>query len=337
MPEPSANRQAMSGTLETERAEGATTGSTIRRGALGLLKLALTVAVTWFILDRLGVGFADLRDLDPEAWKPRWGLLALASVVLLATFLFAASLWGAMVGDLGGPHLSPWASIRVFFVANLARYVPGKVWQLAGLAYLGRTVGVQSAMSAGAAILCQVFALAGAAIVGTGALLAGSEEMRRLGYGALAAILAGVLISMVPPVHRRLEELWRRTAGRGLPGEVRIGALFTLRWIGLYLIVWVGQGVAFWLLARSFGQPGSLVTLGPAYAAAYLLGYLVFFAPAGLGVREGFLIAFLQPVVGAGGAGALSIIARLWSTVVEVAPAALVAAITLTRTEANRE
>ena len=31
-----------------------------------------------------------------------------------------------------------WTTVRVFMVANLGRYVPGKIWQIAGLAYLAK-------------------------------------------------------------------------------------------------------------------------------------------------------------------------------------------------------
>jgi hypothetical protein len=62
--------------------------------------------------------------------------------------------------------------------------------------------------------------------------------------------------------------------------------------------------------------------VGPAFAAAYVLGYLALFAPAGLGVREGFLVAFLTPTLGAGGAALAAVTSRVWTTVVEVIPAA---------------
>jgi hypothetical protein len=56
------------------------------------------------------------------------------------------------------------------------------------------------------------------------------------------------------------------------------------------------------------------------FPAAYLLGYLALFAPAGVGVREGFLIAFLHPILGPVGAF-LAVAARLWTTLVELVPA----------------
>jgi hypothetical protein len=63
------------------------------------------------------------------------------------------------------------------------------------------------------------------------------------------------------------------------------------------------------------------VPVASAFAAAYVLGYAMIFAPAGLGPREGFLIAFLTPHVGAASAGVIAVVARLWTTVVELLPA----------------
>jgi hypothetical protein len=60
-----------------------------------------------------------------------------------------------------------------------------------------------------------------------------------------------------------------------------------------------------------------------AFAAAYVLGYVMVFAPAGLGPREGFLILFLTPHAGAASAGVVAIVLRIWMTLVEVAAAAV--------------
>ena len=46
-------------------------------------------------------------------------------------------------------------------------------------------------------------------------------------------------------------------------------------------------------------------------------------APAGLGPREGFLIIFLTPHLSAAPAGVLAIVARVWTTLVEVVPAGI--------------
>jgi len=64
-----------------------------------------------------------------------------------------------------------------------------------------------------------------------------------------------------------------------------------------------------------------LVPIASAFAAAYVIGYVMVFAPAGLGPREGFLIVFLTPHLGAAPSSMIAIIARIWTTLIEVIPA----------------
>ena len=99
-----------------------------------IIQLGLTVVVTWFIFDRVGVDVALLRTLDPGEWRPRPILFVSSCALLVMGYLWSATLWGRLVRDLGGPRLPAWTTVRVFMVANLGRYVPGKIWQIAGLA-----------------------------------------------------------------------------------------------------------------------------------------------------------------------------------------------------------
>jgi hypothetical protein len=88
---------------------------------------------------------------------------------------------------------------------------------------------------------------------------------------------------------------------------------------------WGIYATAFWLLYLSFGEWRTFLQVGPAYAAAYVAGYIAVFAPAGAGIREGVLVVLLQPVMAREAAVAIAVIARLWTTVAELMPAALLA------------
>jgi uncharacterized membrane protein YbhN (UPF0104 family) len=89
---------------------------------------------------------------------------------------------------------------------------------------------------------------------------------------------------------------------------------------------WIAYGLAFWLLARGLFETAdlSLIQATGVFAAGYIVGLLALFAPGGVGVRELVYVALLAPIVGSGGALALSIAARLLLTATE-ACAALVA------------
>ncbi len=288
-----------------------------------LVQAVLTVTVTWFIVTRVGVGISDLSNLDPTFWRPAWPWLIGSSLLLFAGYLFAASLWGRMVAELGGPSIGLWASCRIFFTANLGRYVPGKIWQIAGLAYLAKRQGVTGSVAITAAILGQLLSLVGATLVGLVAFL-GDEGVRSLGIWAV--VLGTLLLAFVsvPGVLRRVVRLWFRLARQEMPEEVVPGPLFGLKWTALYVVVWVMYAVAFWGLVRSFGLSPDIEAIGPAYAAAYVLGYVAIFAPAGIGVREGFIIVLLEPILGSASV-AIAVVSRVWTTLVELGSAAVFA------------
>ena len=301
----------------------------IRLGQLGL-----TVLVTWFILTRVGVDLAALGAVDLGEWTPNLWILAASCLVLLSGYLYSASLWGRIVRDLGGPTLSVGTSMRIFMVANLGRYVPGKVWQIAGLALLAKRQGVSGGIATGAAVLGQGVALLAASLLGVATLFGPNEAWRQFGWagiaGGLLAALAIITVVSVPSLFRRVIGAWYRVT-RTEPPESPIDQAGTgLRWLGLYVLNWGIYATAFWLLYLSFGEWRTFMQIGPAFAAAYVAGYIAIFAPAGAGIREGFLVLLLQPSMSAEAALVVALAARVWTTVVELLPAALFAA-TLTR------
>jgi uncharacterized membrane protein YbhN (UPF0104 family) len=293
------------------------------------LQFGLTAVVTWFIFDRVGVDLAFLGTLNLEEWRPR-PVLFLSSCALLAFgYFWSASLWGRLVRDLGGPRLPVLTSLRVFMVANLGRYVPGKIWQIAGLAYLAKREGVPTGVATGAAILGQGIALLAAALVGIGALLGANELWREVGpvglvagIGAVSTLIAAVVI---PGLFRHVVAFWFRITRTDPPADGLGSGNAGLRWLTLYGLNWGIYATAFWLLYLSFGEWRTFLQVGPAFAAAYVAGYIAIFAPAGAGIREGVLVVLLQPIMAREAALVLAVVARIWTTAVELIPAALLA------------
>lgn len=289
-----------------------------------VIQLVLTGLVTWFILRAVGFNLEELRAFDLEALEISAGLVALSSLGLLLAYLFSAALWGLMVREIGGYEVGMVPALRVFFTANLGRYLPGKLWQVAGLAYLARGEGVPAGTATGAAILGQAFSLGGATLLGAAVLL-DSGRGSALGGGWAVGILVVLLLAATSPaILRVILPFWFRLARQDVPDGFRPDRAFGIRWLGLYAVAWTFQGLAFWTLARGLGFEIGLLWGVTAFPAAYVAGYLALFAPAGVGIREGVLVVLLGPALGVG-AGVLALIARLWTTAVELVPAVVLA------------
>lgn len=292
-----------------------------------LLQATLTLLVTWFIVRGVAPAWSEMEALKASGWTFSGGWVVGSTGLLLLAFLYSAALWGRMVKELGGPEMGLLTSLRLFFIANLGRYLPGKVWPLLGMAALAQREGVRPATATLAALLSQAFSLAGSLLVGGAILGVGTDLpwIRAVGGWGWVGVGAVLFVLTYPPL------LWWLTA-QGLRviraprlGGFRPDPAFGVRWMALYALSWALQALAFWLLAKGMGFHLPVWDAGGAYALAYLLGYLAVFAPAGLGVREGFLIRFLEPSVGVN-AWALAVTARLWATAAELLPAAVLAA-----------
>ncbi len=228
--------------------------------------------------------------------------------------------------------LPQFVSIRLFMIANLGRYVPGKVWQIAGLVALSKRHDVPASTAMAGAVLSQGIGLASAAFIGLWSLwsLAGAEAWR---WSVPVILGAGLVLGLAPPVFHAVVDLWFRLAKTAKPEGLSPGD--AVGWLLLGLGTWIAYSFAFWLLVESLGPDVGVLTAASAFSAAYVLGYLMVFAPAGLGVREGFLVALMAPQIGAGAAGAVAVISRLWTTAVEVAPSAAFWARHVARTSAE--
>lgn len=291
----------------------------LRTALLRLLQLTATIVVTWFVVVQAGLSYEAVAQLDLTEWAFRWPHIVASCLGLWFGYCLNSALWGRIVTDLGGPAIPLAVSIRLFFIANLGRYVPGKVWQIAGLVALAKGRGVPPATASAAAVLGQGIALLGATAVGLGAVwtFADGAAWR---WVAPALVIAIPAVGLIPQFFHWSATLWFRLAKTTPPDG--LSPMTAMRWLLAGIVIWMVYACSFWLLVSGLGHdPGFLVT-APAFAAAYVLGYLMVFAPAGIGIREGFLLAILSPHLGAGVAGAVALIQRLWTTVLEIVPAA---------------
>ncbi|CAN5622621.1 hypothetical protein BH23GEM11_BH23GEM11_00850 [soil metagenome] len=313
-----------------------------RRSAGIVLQLIFTAIVTVLVFRALGGTLEDAMALDRAFASPTVLPLALASLLLFGGYALAARLWGWMVAELGDPDPGPRVSVQLLLAANLGRYIPGKIWQLAGLAVLARRRGISATGATAASLLVQGFALAATAVWGIPALLSGragfaagsSGAGAGAGLGAGAGTAAGawalgvllflVTLSSIPAVSGAGTRLLFRIAKRNPDEAPRPGPTFGPRWLLLNLGVWGVYGAAFLLFLHGLGFQVPPLQAVSAFSAAYLVGNLFIAAPAGVGIREVALAGLLLPELGTA-AMAVAILARLWMTAIEVIPAGIFA------------
>jgi hypothetical protein len=295
-----------------------------RRGLLVAAQVVLLGGGIWFLVASARANWAALARF-PVRIAP--GPLLAGSALTAVTWFYLVRVWSRSLRWWSPPQeLSFRPALRIWFLTNLARFIPGTVWQFAGLAALATAHGV-SAMAATGAVLLQQLTLL---VTGAGVTLALVPNLARqwgarLASGAawgIAAGVAAVCLLLLPVTRRWLRRAVDRVARRDVPWPEPPRHAFTLYVVGL-TVPWLAYGVAFWLFGRAVLGPAApdLVLAAGAFVGSYVAGLVAVFAPGGIVVREAALVAVLSPAIGGETALLLAIASRLWLTVLELVTA----------------
>jgi len=307
-----------------------------RRRWLHIAQFVLIGIILWGVWRALAPAFAELSASDFLQWRPAAGPLLLSTLLLLCFYIAHAFLWRRILRDLGIGRPDVRTAYRIYFLASLGRYLPGKLWQLAGLAALSREGGMAAGQAAAAAIIGQF------GFLSTGLLLlalvlpewAGGLPAL-LGGGALITAAAGIWVLVATPLGHGAREKLRKPDGGSLGAHIDsvlqladgIRPRHALRWLAGYGLSWVLLGMAFTIFCAAF-VPHAAVAARPiagALAASYLAG-LVALVPAGVGVREAALASLLASTaaIPVPAAVVIAITSRIWFSAGELIPVAIV-------------
>ena len=271
----------------------------------------------------IGAGYYLYRQIAPHwhdirgrqfAWHA--GDLALGSAIVVVTL---AVLLGAWITSLRwcAARISALDAAKVWFTSNLARFLPGGIWQFASLAVMSSRYGVSPTVTTATVLLEQVvLLLTGLAVV---AVFTPAVLHAAWWQGALVGgVVLGVLMLALPG-GRVGQWLSRHIPSLSLVWS-RLRAAQLLQFFVILIVPWLLYGTAFRLLASGLlgGVSGSWGFYIAAFTGSYLAGVIAVFAPAGLLVREAALISVLTPVIGGGDAVILAIASRLWLTALEI-------------------
>jgi hypothetical protein len=255
-----------------------------------------------------------LRSLSPD-----WGWILIATAIVVATYIVLIETWRRVI-NASGERLSFSDAARIWFISNLGKYVPGKIWSIAAMSMMAQRSNVSAGVAAGSSIIVQLVSIAaGIAIV----LVCGARlvENRFIGMAILAVI--ALLVVTLPLTVRMLARAARSVTGRevALPVIPQSAVWMT---VACSSVAWIAYGIAFQLFVRGIlgSSAGATTSYIAVYAASYIIGFLALFAPGGAVVRESAIVTGMVRFALSGQADALAIAltSRLWLTVTEVVP-----------------
>jgi uncharacterized membrane protein YbhN (UPF0104 family) len=242
-------------------------------------------------------------------------LLLASLAVLTPVLLFVSLRWGLTLRAINVP-IGWWTSVRIWFLSQAGRYLPGGVWSYVGRFYLGRSemsqeiVVASMVLETGLRVVSEVLVFL--------ISLPFWADSGFIGEETVLLLISGVGLGLLLVHPTLLERL------SGMPLLQRVGLepvdLSRLRYckvlalLAYYVLTVFLVGGAFHLLVAAFYPlPVRLFpALTGSLAASVVLGFLVPLTPNGWGVREGLLAFLLSQMMPFSVAIVVSVAARIW-------------------------
>lgn len=303
---------------------GSQRGLSFTRGAVirWVLFGAAVAILTWAVASQ----WDDVADAARGVGV--WPLVLATGLTVLALACNTLS-WRAVMRSVGLDARLAEAS-AVFLVSQAGKYVPGAVWPVVAQAEFARRHGVSRARAMTGSLVAMAVGVVMAAVVGMVALavFAPGSVLDYWWALLLALVLA---VTLVPAVLTRLLGIALRVTRRSAEPP-RIAARALAASAGWSALNWAALGVHAWVLLRALGSDdANLGVVTGAFAVAWLVGFVVVIAPAGVGPREIALVALLAGAATEPQALALALLSRFVMTLADVAGLALGAGVRRSR------
>jgi uncharacterized membrane protein YbhN (UPF0104 family) len=247
--------------------------------------------------------------------------------LLLSTLLFAFSyfiqIWAWYLITLKLKiALSPSETLKTWFYSQLGKYLPGKIWLLLGRFYYYESRGKSKESISVSLYFETVTVMIAGGIIFLAALVS-FQETRAFYSGKQLWWLVPVFILAFASVHPQVLQKtinWVLIHFRREPISLSISYLDILWILFVCIVSWVIGGIGFYLFVDSIYpvSPQYILFLTGALAISSTLGLIAIFAPSGLGVREGALVYLLSFIMTTPVAVVISVLTRIWMTLIEI-------------------
>ena len=247
--------------------------------------------------------------------------LVLSTLIFVLSYFIQIWAWYLITLKLE-VALSPAETLESWFYSQLGKYLPGKIWLVVGRFYFYESRG-KSKKNISVALYFEIVTMITAAGLIFLAVLIFHQEIGlfrswgRYGWSVLLSLFG--LVFLHPRVLERILK-WALAPWKREPISLSISYTQVLWILFLCILSWVAGGIGFYFFVDSVYPvaPRYILFLTGALAASSMLGLIAIFAPSGLGVREGALVYLLSFVMATPVAVIISILTRIWMTLIEI-------------------
>lgn len=278
-------------------------------------KRIFLILVAVFLVRYFYNNFDDYKNLEMDI---NWGVFAVAMLFYFIYKVTLASLWH-YITVLNECSVNYFRAITAYLYSILGKYIPGKVFML-----LARIPAYEEeGKSLGKVTVCffleNICTILGAAFLFLISLFFFPNDVLGQYQWAVILLIVAFFICINPKIInfflKYVEKILKKN---NLRIPITYPQMFKV--VGLFICNWLIVGVGFGMLTSSIYQipVSQILYVAGIYGISCIIGILAIFAPSGIGVREGLLVAGLSVVMPVEYAVIISIVSRLWITVSEL-------------------
>lgn len=262
-----------------------------------IASLAIILLSFWFIGEKLWVHHNWLRT---SAINLELIVIVFVCAIIYGTseFLLSAA-WRRLLIWCGHKDISVYLCHAIYGKTQIAKYIPGNVFHVAGRHILGSRAGVKHIVLAGAAIYEILGLLTISVLIGFGGMVIfGIENIYLPSYQIililLVTIVMSILVTAVTPYLMSLRGIILTHHGvwDSIRNLCKVYFLYFMFFLiaGLLLVFIVNI-----FLDMNFIIAAKIIAI---FSIAWVAGFIVPGAPGGIGVREAVIIFLITPIIG---------------------------------------
>ena len=283
-----------------------------------IIGIVISVIILFFLIKTL---YDNWNQLMAYKITFNYFSLVLSFVFLFAHLLLSVYGW-KIIMNLLKAKLDFKSCMRIWFLSQLGRYAPGRIWYLLGRMYLCEKKKISKYTTFVSLMLELAMHVLSASFT---ALIFVPVMIRDGGLVKFLPVFLTIPVGLIllhPKIFNFFVNIGLKIF-RKKTVELKMKYSSLLGLLAFYMFSWVVNGIGFYLLINSFyATPLSLILpLTGAFAVSWIIGFLSLITPSGLGIREGiltFLLGFYYPLPIA---IIISLVSRLWIILGELAGA----------------
>jgi uncharacterized membrane protein YbhN (UPF0104 family) len=258
-------------------------------------------------------------DLDPTLLRDISYPHILAAILLQGVAnIFITLAWQGNMRRHGVNHLGFLPSAVMVGIQAIGKYTPGKLLGVVARGTALYRITGNTKVSVQTAIVEQVALFHSGAVIAALAFIAEAFSITLFILVSLAGMVSIFAVSRMDKLIFGVIARFRRSKKQE---EIQYDETFKRSYplVFMYLtVVWVTSAGVMYFCIGAFRQSLGLAEIFEVTTLAYLSGFTAFFSLAGLGVREGVIVAMLNSTAGLGTAIYISITHRLVTLVLDL-------------------